>query len=325
MPNPSSSPKPNPHFAQAAILRARTQGAAFLVLLFFLSGFPLFAWPPIRELSSLDPVFGQFEGDVARSRLLLARGADSGELISHLALYSWTSDGSMDLMSVSARCTIPYDSLASLNRISRNGPVAAGTVLLLPSVPGLWIFPAGEEDLDRLLLARLSPVDGPSRTGVALSLPGIGPCTFFPGEDFNATERAFFLNTAFRFPLPAGRLTSDWGYRSDPFTGKRHFHRGIDLAAPVGTEVYATRDGVVSFVGEDRIYGRYIVITHENGWSSLYGHFSKIETSLHKRIRSGSIIGRVGSTGLSTGPHLHFEIRRNGDARNPGELLPKGF
>lgn len=293
--------------------------------LFLLAPGTLHAWPPIQELSSLDPVFSQFEEDVARSRLLLARGGDRKELLAQLAVYTWTSDGSMDLMSIAARCTIPYDSIASLNRLSRNGPIAAGTLLLLPSAPGLWVFPGREEDLGRLLLARLAPVDGPTLEGLPLALPGVGACTFFPGEDFNATERAFFLNTAFRFPLPAGRLTSNWGYRSDPFTGKRHFHRGIDLAAPVGTEVYAARDGVVTFVGEDRVYGRYLVISHENGWTSLYGHLSKVETSLHKRVRSGSIIARVGSTGLSTGPHLHFEIRRNGDSRNPGELLPKGF
>jgi murein DD-endopeptidase MepM/ murein hydrolase activator NlpD len=101
-------------------------------------------------------------------------------------------------------------------------------------------------------------------------------------------------------------------------------HEGLDLAAPEGTEVFAAREGVVTDLGEDPIYGKYIVLRHGDTWASLYGHLSVIAVTLNSRVRTGSPIGRVGSTGQSTGPHLHFELRRNGQAQDPGKLLFQG-
>jgi murein DD-endopeptidase MepM/ murein hydrolase activator NlpD len=89
----------------------------------------------------------------------------------------------------------------------------------------------------------------------------------------------------------------------------------------MGSEVYAAGDGEVVEMGTDPVYGNYIIIEHGGNWRSLYGHLSKFETTLRRHVRSGSLIGRVGSTGLSTGPHLHFELRQNGKAQDPGRLL----
>jgi murein DD-endopeptidase MepM/ murein hydrolase activator NlpD len=109
--------------------------------------------------------------------------------------------------------------------------------------------------------------------------------------------------------------------RQNPVTGNTSFHQGLDLAAPQGTPVYAAQNGTVSEQGADPIYGNYIIITHNNNWISLYGHLSTIETSLYQQVNSGTLIGRVGSTGQSTGPHLHFELRQNGVSRDPQRLL----
>jgi murein DD-endopeptidase MepM/ murein hydrolase activator NlpD len=95
----------------------------------------------------------------------------------------------------------------------------------------------------------------------------------------------------------------------------------MDLAAPLGTDVYAAGDGVVTEIGEDPVYGRYIIIKHRDNWASLYGHLQTVKTALRTEVRSGNLIGKVGSTGQSTGPHLHFELRRNGQARDPGKYL----
>jgi len=116
-------------------------------------------------------------------------------------------------------------------------------------------------------------------------------------------------------------ISSSFGLRQNPVTGNQRFHQGLDLAAPQGTEVYAARDGVVSEQGEDSILGRYIIISHRDNWVSLYGHLSRIETTLRQQVTSGSLIGKVGSTGQSTGPHLHFELRQNGKAQDPEKLL----
>jgi murein DD-endopeptidase MepM/ murein hydrolase activator NlpD len=100
-------------------------------------------------------------------------------------------------------------------------------------------------------------------------------------------------------------------------------HQGIDLAAPEGTEVFAVADGVVTAVGFDPVYGNYVIISHSNNYSSLYGHLQRIETVLRAEVKSGTLIGRVGTTGQSTGPHLHFELRQGGRAFDPeGRLRP---
>jgi murein DD-endopeptidase MepM/ murein hydrolase activator NlpD len=130
------------------------------------------------------------------------------------------------------------------------------------------------------------------------------------------------LNTAFRYPLPAFHLTSGFGLRRNPVTGHLVFHEGLDLAAPEGTEVYACREGTVQEIGYNAIYGNYVLLQHEGGWTSLYGHLSAVLTVLHKNLQSGSLLGRVGSTGQSTGPHLHFELRQNGKPLNPANVLP---
>ena len=100
-------------------------------------------------------------------------------------------------------------------------------------------------------------------------------------------------------------------------------HRGIDLAAPEGTPVYAAADGVVTEIGYNHVYGNYVVISHNNNVTSLYGHLLKAETTLQAAVKSGNLIGRVGSTGQSTGPHLHFELRQDGRPFDPaGRLRP---
>ena len=145
---------------------------------------------------------------------------------------------------------------------------------------------------------------------------------FYRGEDFTPIERAYFLNVLFRFPLPFGRLTSGYGTRDNPFTGDSEFHKGIDLAAPLGTEVFAARDGTVGLIGVDPIMGNMIILNHEAGYQTIYGHLAEVHVQLNDAVRSGMIIGAVGTTGYSTGPHLHFEIRRRGTSRDPAALLP---
>ncbi len=146
--------------------------------------------------------------------------------------------------------------------------------------------------------------------------------TFFPGERFNPVERAFFLRILFRFPLGArGRLTSLYGTRASPFTGHPQFHDGIDIAAPEGTTVVAARDGTVAEVGQDPVLGTFIRLSHQGGYETVYGHLSEALVSLNQEVHSGMMIGKVGTTGRSTGPHLHFEIRRKGSLRDPLPLI----
>jgi murein DD-endopeptidase MepM/ murein hydrolase activator NlpD len=196
--------------------------------------------------------------------------------------------------------------------------MSPGKTLFLPSMPGLFIPENPENDLERLLYSSRN------NEGILLTVNNGNTSQrylFLPGGDFNPTERVFFLNRGFYFPLRDFRITSTFGPRINPVTGNYSNHQGLDLAAPEGTPVYAAREGRVSAQGEDPIYGLYIIVTHNDNWVSLYGHLSRIETTLQQQVNSSTLIGRVGSTGQSTGPHLHFELRQNGVSQDPQRLL----
>ncbi len=114
------------------------------------------------------------------------------------------------------------------------------------------------------------------------------------------------------------RIGSGFGYRTDPFYRTQKFHAGIDFTAPRGVEVYATADGTVEEVTTEIWgYGQHIIINHGNGFKTLYGHLSKYKVKRGQKVIRGQLIGLVGSTGKSTGPHLHYEVHKNGEKLNP--------
>ena len=123
--------------------------------------------------------------------------------------------------------------------------------------------------------------------------------------------------------VPVGRpvddlaLTSNFGVRSDPFSGHARMHKGIDIPGPVGTPVYATADGIVNRSERMSGYGNLVEITHGNDTQTRYGHLSRLLVQPNERVRRGQLIGLMGSTGRSTGSHLHYEIRIAGEAINP--------
>ncbi|MEJ7926955.1 M23 family metallopeptidase [Sphingobium sp. AN641] len=123
--------------------------------------------------------------------------------------------------------------------------------------------------------------------------------------------------------IPSGRpvaklvLTSNFGVRSDPFNGGARMHKGIDIPGRIGTPIYATADGIVSRAGWASGYGNLVQISHGNGMETRYGHMSKLIVAANSFVRRGQIIGLMGSTGRSTGSHLHYEVRVDGAAINP--------
>ena len=114
------------------------------------------------------------------------------------------------------------------------------------------------------------------------------------------------------------RIASGFGYRVDPIYKTRKMHKGMDFTAPKGTKIYATGDAVVKTVKHARWgYGSHIVLDHGYGYTTLYGHMSRTKVKSGQKVKRGQLIGLVGSTGKSTGPHLHYEVRKNGTAVNP--------
>ncbi|QEP43040.1 M23 family metallopeptidase [Ectothiorhodospiraceae bacterium BW-2] len=122
-------------------------------------------------------------------------------------------------------------------------------------------------------------------------------------------------------PLKGGYLSSRYGYRTDPFTGKPDFHHGIDLAAEEGSEIMAVASGVVTWAGERSGYGYLVEIAHGNGYVTRYGHNRDNRVKTGDVVNRGETIATVGSTGRSTGPHLHFEVVKGGRSQNPLQFM----
>jgi len=302
------------------------KGVSLAFFLLFLN-FSVFCddFPVIRRLDPSDTLFKQFISDVESNRRRVFNAQSRlppEEIAQYLTIYQYTTRQEDDILSLAARLNIPYSALTSLNRLNTPSALESGKLLLLPSCPGIFIPSVLQTDLEKITGAARK--DSKGSVEIKIKVSGKQETfLFFPGADFTATERAFFLNAGFRFPLRQYRVTSRYGIREDPFTGNLSMHQGIDLAAPEGTEVFAVADGTVTAAGFDPVYGNYVILSHSNNWKSLYGHLSVIETVLRTDVKSGNLIGRVGTTGQSTGPHLHFELRQDGKAFDPaGRLRP---
>lgn len=157
------------------------------------------------------------------------------------------------------------------------------------------------------------------RLGVLYSRSGL------PDADLDSVEERI---NAFMEVIPTlwpveGRITDRFGYRKDPFTRKKTFHYGLDIAADVGTSIKASASGKVTYVDYTYATGRTVKIDHGNGFITVYGHCSRILVEPGQQVKKGDVIAKVGSTGRSTGPHCHFEIHLYGTAIDPLDYLEK--
>ncbi len=120
------------------------------------------------------------------------------------------------------------------------------------------------------------------------------------------------------WPVPEStRISSPFGYRTHPTLGTRKLHTGVDLAVPEGTKVHATAEGVVRRASEDQVNGRVVIIDHGRGVSTAYCHNSVLQVSVGQRVRAGEVVALSGSTGRSTGPHLHYQLALGGKPSDP--------
>jgi murein DD-endopeptidase MepM/ murein hydrolase activator NlpD len=179
--------------------------------------------------------------------------------------------------------------------------------------------PAADSRSD-VLFAALT-VGGESKKFYRFQSPDDGLVDYY--DDAGKSAKKFLV----RKPLVEGIMRSSFGIRRHPILGYTKMHTGVDWAAPTGTPIYAAGNGVVEKVGWESGYGKFVLIRHNNGYESAYGHMSAFAraTEEGKRVRQGQVIGFVGSTGLSTGSHVHYEIRVNGRFVDPMRIkLPRG-
>jgi murein DD-endopeptidase MepM/ murein hydrolase activator NlpD len=145
-------------------------------------------------------------------------------------------------------------------------------------------------------------------------------------KNLNTLVRFFEEQTAKLASTPTiwpttGWLVSAYGSRTDPFTGKSAFHYGMDIASSFGNPVVATADGFVSHVKREKIGGNTVIISHGGGFTTVYCHLSKFAVKAGQRVKRWDVIGYIGQTGKALGPHVHYEVRRNGKAVNPYKYI----
>ena len=215
--------------------------------------------------------------------------------------------------------------LIAVNDISNVRTLRSGQKLRIPSTDGLVYKVQAGDSLNSLSVKYHVSVeeilDANDLSSESLSK---GMNLFIPGAKMDAASLKKAMGELFVYPITAAwRLTSRFGPRKDPFTGVASNHTGIDMACPTGTPIRSAMSGTVVYVGWSNIFGNYIIINHGNGYQSLYGHMSKTSVKKGQSVDSSTKIGLVGSTGYSTGPHLHFTVYKNGKLVDPMTLLKK--
>ena len=269
-------------------------------------------YPEIRVLSRDDLLFIQLQ-DGLESYYQASRLREPPAL-PPLGIFSYRRKPAEDLFSLNARLNLPYDSVASLNELASAQEILGRQTILVPTQPGIFVPDPPRTELERMMLgSRLERGSVPVRLVVRRD-GRPASFLFFPGSMYNDVERAYFLLVLFRFPVTQGSITSRYGPRPNPFSGHPEFHSGMDIGAPVGAEVHAARAGKVEESGTSAVLGNYIVLAHSGGYQTIYGHLSAIGVNIGDVVAAGSVIGAVGMTGRTTGPHLHFEVRHQGRA-----------
>jgi murein DD-endopeptidase MepM/ murein hydrolase activator NlpD len=223
---------------------------------------------------------------------------------------------------IAGKLGLDIDTVSSMNRTEGRGVhnVTVGELIRIPSQNGIYLTLNGDFD-EMCRKYSVAPEDVLGAN--ALARPGLhaGMTLFFPGVQHTGYARALAEGVGVALPL-RGWESSPYGQRSDPFTGQRSRHRGVDIAAPMGSSIRSATDGVVRNAGWDDLLGNYVEVRGQLGYSYVYGHMSRILVGTGTRVPTGKVIGLVGDTGYATGPHLHFEVRKFGVPQNPKYYLP---
>jgi LysM repeat protein len=241
-----------------------------------------------------------------------------------LKFYTYKVKQKENFWVVMSKCSLDMDTLMSVNNLTSPFQVVPGTVLYIPNMRGVIVPGENLKSLYSFLAAEKINLRYIKAVNKSETLDK--KFIFIPCGKISAIERSLFLGTAFFSPIQFGRKTSGFGSRRNPFNDRRmEFHKGIDLGCHLGTKVHAARRGMVVFSGYEEGYGNLVIVEHEFGYRSYYGHLSRKLVKVGQQVKPGEIIALSGNTGRSTGPHLHFEIRKNGRALNPMTFLKRGF
>ena len=222
---------------------------------------------------------------------------------------------------IAAKFGLSMDAIIASNDIRNARRLREGEILRIPNMDGIPYTVKKGDSLSGISKSTGVPLE------VILDANDIrsdaiqqGEMLFLPGARMAPEALKLALGELFIYPVRS-RVTSQFGWRLSPITVERHFHAALDLAGRIGTPVKAAMDSTVSAVGANPTFGKFIILSHDNGYQSMYAHLSGVSVKQGERVNQGGNIGEVGNTGLTTGPHLHFAVYKNGRAINPLDLL----
>jgi len=232
---------------------------------------------------------------------------------------------------ISSRFSISAGSIIAFNNISEAWNIRAGKVLKIPNMDGIPYTVGKNDSISKIAVKMKVPQNAILDANNLLSdtiLPG--QVLFIPGAQMDANEfnRAFRRDTGRRADTPiilpvGGKVTSGYGWREDPVRpvpGEKRFHRGVDFIGKMGDPIKAAMKGTVLHIDNNPNLGNFIILKHDNGYQTLYAHLSAYSVKAGDSISQGQEIGKIGNTGYTTGPHLHYEVFRNGNRVDPLDL-----
>ena len=289
--------------------------------------FAIFSFPQFLQEEDSDygqgaPYFSFYE-NYASSLIEDEETEDFPELPTNniLSYTVYTVEKGDTISGISQKLGINQDSIISCNNIERARSLQIGTMLLIPNMNGIMHLVKAGDTPEKIAETYKITVEQLFKTNNMNEFTREpGEKIFIPGARLSSLELRRIWGELFRYPL-RGRVTSGYGYRSDPITGRRNFHTGIDIAGSHGTPVRAAMEGRVIQTGSNDISGNFVIVAHAGGYVSSYAHMSLISVKTGQWVTDGQRLGDVGSTGYSTGPHLHFSISRWGKTINPVLLL----
>lgn len=296
--------------------------SAALLLALIISGMAD-ASQQVGQLESLNldrnPLLKSIRDDVKRT-LYTVKSRRSENELPELKFFTYRVKEKENFWIVLSKCSLDMDTLMSVNNLTSPYQVVPGTVLYIPNMRGIVVQGSEWDAVKRMLLEEKIDVRYIRAVNRSDSLDK--KFLFVPCGKISKLERSLFLGTAFLSPVRFGKKTSEFGTRKDPFNSRRReFHRGIDIACSIGTEVRASRNGRVIFTGWKEGYGNLVIVEHEFGYQSYYGHLSRFSVRQGEEVTTNQVIALSGNTGRTTGPHLHFEIRKNGKSINPSTFI----
>jgi len=224
---------------------------------------------------------------------------------------------------IARRFGVSVGAIIASNEIRNARTLREGATIKIPNIDGIPYTIKSGDSLVKIAASFNVPLE------VILDVNDIksdrinaGETIFIPGARMNDIDLRMSLGDLFTYPLANRYITSHYGMRKDPISGALNLHTGVDFRANTGTTVMASLDGVVSVISENWLYGKHIIISHDNGYKTLYAHLNSFSVKQGDRVARGRKIGETGNTGYSTGPHLHFGMYdRNNRLVNPIELL----